>query len=410
MPTYVYRARGARGELVSGRLEAPSADALADQLLATGVTPVEIREGEQRRALALPPALAKLFAPRVTLPDLILFSRQMHTLLKAGVPIQRALVGLQESATNPSLREVIGALRANLDSGRELSQAMRQHPGVFTPFYVSIVRVGEQSGKLDEVFRDLFDYLEFERGVRERVKTALRYPAFVLVAVAIAVAIVSFLVIPAFARIFEGANVPLPALTRLLIAVSDFSARYWYLLAAAAGAAAVGFRAWVRTERGRYDWDRAKLRLPVVGPILLKTSLSRFARAFSLATSAGVPVVQALSAVSRVLDNAYLAARVERMRDGIERGESILRTAVATAVFTPVVLQMVAVGEESGALDDLLAEIADMYDREVDYDIKNLAASIEPILTIALGVLVLILALGVFLPMWEMGRVMLLRK
>lgn len=410
MPTYAYRARGTRGESLSGRLEAPSADAAADQLLATGITPIEIREGAAERGFAAPAWLAKLFAPRVTLPDLVLFSRQIHTLLKAGVPIRRGLGGLHESATNPTFREVIADLRASLDAGRELSQAMRRHPDVFSPFYVAIVRVGETSGKLEEVFRRLFDYLEFEREVRGRVKAALRYPAFVLVAIAVAIAIVNFMVIPAFARIFEGANVPLPALTRALIAISDFSVRYWYLVAGAVVGAIAGFQAWVRTARGRHRWDRVKLRLPVVGPILLKTSLSRFARAFSLALAAGVPIVQALTVVARVLDNDYLASRVEQMREGIERGESILRTAMTTGVFTPLVLQMVAVGEESGALDDLLEEIADMYDREVDYEVKNLSASIEPILTVALGVLVLILALGVFLPIWEMGRVMLLRK
>jgi MSHA biogenesis protein MshG len=410
VPTYAYRARGARGEPLSGRLEAASADAAAEQLLATGITPIEIREGGAEGAFAPPPWLAKLLAPAVTLSDLILFSRQMHTLLKAGVPMQRALGGLHESAANPTFREVIADLRASLDAGRELSVAMRRHPQVFSPFYVAIVRVGETSGTLEEVFRRLFDYLEFEREVRERVKAALRYPAFVLVAIAAAVAIVNFMVIPAFARIFEGANVPLPALTRVLIAVSDFSVRYWYLVAGALVGAIVGFQAWIRTERGRHRWDRIKLRLPVVGPILLRIALARFARAFSLALGAGVPVVQALTVVARVLDNAYLAARVEQMREGIERGESVLRTAVATGVFTPVVLQMVAVGEESGALDDLLGEIADMYEREVDYEIRNLSASIEPILTVALGVLVLILALGVFLPIWEMGRVMLLRK
>ncbi|MDW8469730.1 MAG: type II secretion system F family protein [Burkholderiales bacterium] len=410
MPTYAYRARGTRGEPVNGRLEAASADAVAEQLLAIGMTPVEIRETGAEGAIALPAWLAKLLAPRVALSDLVLFSRQMHTLLKAGVPMRRALAGLHESATNPTFREVVADLRASLDAGRELSQAMLRHPDVFTPFYVSIVRVGETSGKLEEVFRRLFDYLEFEREVRERVKTALRYPAFVLVAIAVAIAIVNFMVIPAFARIFEGANVPLPALTRLLIGVSDFSVRYWYLVVGGAAGAVVGFQVWIRSERGRYAWDRAKLRLPVVGPILLKTSLSRFARAFSLAIAAGVPIVQALTVVARVLDNVYLGARVEQMRDGIGRGESILRSATAAGVFTPVVLQMIAVGEESGAIDDLLGEVADMYEREVDYEVKNLSASIEPILTVALGVLVLILALGVFLPIWEMGRVMLMRK
>lgn len=407
MPTFAYRGRGARGEAISGRLEAANAEALADQLLATGVTPIEIREEAQGASLALPAWVRRLAAPKVGLPDLILFSRQMYTLLKAGVPILRALGGLQESSANPTLKEVIADLRLSLDAGRELWQAMHRHPQVFSAFYVSLVRVGETTGRLEEAFLRLFGYLEFEREVRERVKTAVRYPAFVLAAIAVAVAIVTVFVIPAFARIFEGANVPLPLLTRVLIATSDFVVRHWMYLLGLGALAWIAFAAWVRTEAGRRSWDRRKLRLPVVGPILLKISLSRFARAFSLATASGVPIVQALTVVARVLDNAHLALRVEQMREGVERGASILRTAAATGVFTPVVLQMIAVGEESGALDDLLGEIADMYDREVDYAVKNLSAAIEPILTVALGVLVLVLALGVFLPIWEMGSVML---
>lgn len=406
MARFAYRGRNARGELVSGRLEAADSGAVADQLLAGGVTPVDIRPAPEAAAGA-PEWLRKLLAPAVRDLDLMLFSRQMHTLLKAGVPILRALAGLQESAINPSLREVIADLRASLDAGRELSTAMRRHPEVFSPFYVSVVRVGETTGALDESFHRLFLYLEFERENRERIKTAVRYPIIVVVAIALAIGIVNFAVIPAFARIFEASQVPLPLLTRVLIATSEFFLAWWHVLAAALAAAVIALRISLASEPGRYSWDRAKLRLPLAGPILLRATLARFARSLSLAVRAGVPIVPALSVVAEVVANRYVAERVEQMRDGVERGESILRTATVAGVFTPAVLQMIAVGEETGELDDLLGEIAEMYEREVDYDIKNLAASIEPILTVALGALILVLALGVFLPIWEMGKVML---
>jgi len=409
MPLYAYRGRSAAGELVTGRVDAADQGAVADQLMSSGVTPVEISAAAAAPSSALPGALARLFAPRVGLVDVMLFSRQMHTLLKAGVPILRALAGLQESATNATLRQVIGDLRASLDAGRELSVAMRRHPAVFSSFYVSLVRVGEATGKLDEAFKRLFDYLDFEREVRERIKTALRYPTIVVLVVCVAIAIVNFAVIPAFAQIFAANKVPLPLLTRVLIAMSDFFLGYWPFLAGGAVAGGFLFASWLRTTLGRLAWDRAKLRVPVVGRIILKATLSRFARAFAIASGAGVPIVQGLSVVSAVVDNAYLARRIESMREGVERGESVLKTAVSAGVFTPVVLQMIAVGEETGELDDLLNEVADMYEREVDYEIKNLSANVEPILTIFLGVLVLILALGVFLPMWEMGKVMLRR-
>jgi MSHA biogenesis protein MshG len=175
-------------------------------------------------------------------------------------------------------------------------------------------------------------------------------------------------------------------------------------------AAVVTFKLWRATPSGRYDWDRIKLRIPIGGSIILKATLARFARAFSIASRAGVPIVQGLSVVATVVDNAFLARRIEQMREGVERGESVLRTAVTTGVFTPVVLQMIAVGEETGELDELLSEVGDMYEREVDHEIKNLSTNIEPIITIALGILVLVLALGVFLPIWEMGKVMLMKK
>ena len=411
MPVFAYRGRGARGELVTGTLEAVDQGAVADQLLTTGVTPVDIKLTQAKTAdSGEPSALAKLFEPRITLMDLSLFSRQMYALLKAGVPILRALAGLQESAINPTLRRVIADLRTSLDAGRELSSAMRNHPDVFSGFYLSVVRVGETTGQLDEAFNRLFGYLEFEREVRDRIKTALRYPTIVIVVVSIAIAVVNFAVIPAFAKIFEANKVPLPLLTRILVGTSDFFIAFWPVLAGAIIAAIIGFVAYTRTELGRHNWDRFKLRIPIAGRIIFKATLARFARAFALASRAGVPIVQGLTVVASVVDNSYLSRRVEQMREGVERGESILRTAVTTGVFTPVVLQMIAVGEETGELDDLMDEIADMYEREVDYEIRNLAANIEPIITIVLGVLVLILALGVFLPIWDLGRVMLLKK
>jgi MSHA biogenesis protein MshG len=398
-----------RGELIAGTLEAADAGAVADQLVSTGVTPVDIHAAKLHVEARAPEWLKKAMAPGVSLVDLMLFSRQMYTLLKAGVPILRALGGLEESATNPTLRAVIGDLRSSLDAGRELSTAMRRHPKVFSNFYVSVVRVGEATGQLDESFDRLFSYLDFERDVRERIKTAMRYPTIVVAAIGIAVAIVNFFVIPAFAKIFEASKVQLPLLTRILVATSDFFVAYWPFMLGAGALGVLGFMAYLGSPRGRFAWDRAKLRIPVAGRIVFKATLARFARALSISSHAGVPIVQGLSVVAGVVDNAYMAKQVEQMREGVERGESVARTAASTGIFNQVVLQMIAVGEETGELDTLLGEVADMYEREVDYEIKTLAANIEPIITVALGVLVLLLALGVFLPIWEMSKVMLKR-
>ncbi|MYM75630.1 type II secretion system F family protein [Duganella sp. FT134W] len=403
MPFFAYKGRNSRGELMQGVLEAADSGAVADQLFNTGVTPVEISVTSKKVADG-DNWWSKLLEKKVTSMDVQLFSRQMYTLLKSGVPIMRGLAGLQESAVSKSFGKVIKDLRESLDSGRELSAAMRRHPAVFTPFYLSMVRVGEMTGRLEEVFLRLFDHLEFDRDMRERVKTALRYPSFVVFAMVAAMVVVNIFVIPAFVGVFSKFNAELPLMTRILIATSNFTVRYWPVLAVALVAAVWGFRMWVGTAKGLYQWDKFKLKVPVAGKIILKATLARFARSFSLSSRSGVPIVQALSVVAQTVDNAYLTARVEQMRDGVERGESILRTATATNVFTPIVLQMIAVGEESGSLDELMDEIAQMYEREVDYELKTLSSQIEPILIVFLGIMVLVLALGIFLPIWDLGK------
>jgi MSHA biogenesis protein MshG len=373
-------------------------------LLNTGVIPVDIRASQRILSGEAPDWWRRLGRRKVTLLDLMLFSRQMHTLLKAGVPILRALAGLQEAAQNPTMIEVIQDLRASLDAGVELSASMSKHPEVFSFFYVSLVRVGELTGQLEDVFLRLYSHLEFEKEIRESIAAAVRYPIFVLCAMAAAIAIVNLFVIPAFAKVYAGFKAELPFLTKVLVGFSNFMVDTWPFQLAAIVLAIFGFRAWVATKRGKYQWDRVKLRIPIAGKIILKATLARFARSFSLALQSGLPVVQSLTTVAQVVDNDYIGKRIEQMREGVERGESVLRTAVGAGVFTTVVLQMIAVGDETGELDDLLRQVADLYERDVEYEIKTLAQQIEPILIIGLGGLVLILALGVFLPIWDLGK------
>ncbi len=404
MPQFAYQGRNARGELVKGVLEGATSSAIADQLFSTGITPVHIDEAKLAAVVAAGKQL-RFGEPKVELADLMLLSRQMHTLLKAGVPIMRALSGLQESSSNPTLRTVIGDVRDSLESGRELSLSLRRHPKVFPGFMVSLVRVGEVTGRLDEVFLRLYDFFAFEKKMREDIRAAMRYPTLVLSALAIAMFIVNIFVVPAFAKMFATFKVELPLMTRVLIGTSYVFVNYWPLMLASIAAGIVGTRLYLRSKAGAYRWSRLKLRLPLIGELIHKATLARFSRSFAISSKSGVPIVQVLSIVAEVLDNSYLESRILQMRDSIERGESILRTAVATGVFNPVVLQMVAVGEETGEIDELMAEIADMYEREVAIEVEGLTAKIEPILLVFMGGLVLILALGVFLPMWDMASI-----
>jgi MSHA biogenesis protein MshG len=404
---FAYKGRDGRGNLVEGTLDGDDSGFIASQLMNTGITPVEIIRfrGLVVGAAGKPGWIKRWLTEKpVSRMDLMLFSRQMYTLLKAGVPIMRALAGLQESTQNPAFSLLLQDLRESLDSGRELSTAMRRHPKVFSPFYVSMVQVGEMTGMLDETFIRLFDYLEFERDMRERIRTAMRYPSFVITAMVIAMIIINLFVIPAFAKVYAGFHAELPTVTRMLIGFSGFMVEYWLLMLAVLAATIVGMRFYVNTPDGRFKWDKYKFKLPVVGTIILKATLSRFARGMALSFRSGMPILQGMNVVSMVVDNDFMRSRIEQMRDGVERGESILRTAVAAEVFNPVVLQMIAVGEESGDMDGMMFEVAGMYEREVKYDVASLSAKIEPILIVALGIMVLILALGVFLPMWDLGR------
>lgn len=403
MPFFAYKGRNGRGEMMQGVLEGADSAAVADQLFGSGVTPLEINVTKKSVAGSGGNWRERLFDKKISSIDVQLFSRQIYTLLKSGVPIMRGLAGLQESAINKSFARVIKDLRESLDAGRELSSAMARHPHCFSPFYLAMVKVGEMTGRLEEVFLRLFDHLEFDRDMRERVKTALRYPTFVVIAMVIAMVVVNIFVIPKFAAVFKSFGAELPLMTRVLLSTSAFSIKWWPAFLAGGVLAVFGFRSWTRTVNGRLTWDRYKLRLPVAGKIIHKGTMARFARSFSLSMRSGVPIVHALTVVSQTADNAYLSSRIEQMRDGVERGESILRTSTAANVFTPIVLQMIAVGEETGSIDDLMDEIAQMYEREVDYELKTLSSQIEPILITFLGVMVLILALGIFLPIWDLG-------
>lgn len=404
MTQFVYSARAANGEKIDGVLDAGDTNALAEALTAQGLMLIRAEARTATNADARG-AFARLFGERIKLIDLILFCRQLATLLKAGVPLLRSLRGLEESATNRRFAQVLADLQQQLESGRELSASMKLQPDVFSNYMVSTVRVGEVTGRLSEAFQGLYVQLSFERENREAVATALRYPAFVLATTLAALIAVNIFVIPAFANIYRSVKADLPAITLVLITVSDFMIRYGWLLIGLAVAGAVGFLAWIRTPPGLRFWHTFLLRLPIVGALIHKATLARFTKSFGLALTAGVPIVDALNVAVETSGNIVIGEKIAMMGKAAERGESLAQAARSTGVFTPTVLQMVAVGEETGALDEMMAEVAEHFQKEVDYAIKSLGAQIEPIMILVLGALILVFALGVFLPMWDLSRV-----
>lgn len=401
MPRFKYRGRNPVGAAVEGLLEAASTDAVVSQLNAAGVTPIAIETAGEPGGFTW--TLPELPPKPPSRQELALFCRQLYALIKSGVPLIRGLSQLADTTREPlagTIREVID----DLEAGRDLAGALARHPRTFSPLFLSMVRVGEVSGRLEDAMLQLNVYLDREIHTSNAIKTALRYPATVMSALVVAVFIIMTTVIPKFATFYGKNGLELPLPTQVIMAVSNFFVDYWYLLALGIVGGVVGLMRYVNTERGRLWWDRSKLRLPRIGTLILRATLARFARAFGMSMHAGVPILQALAVTARAVDNQYIAEKIAGMRDGIERGESLSRTALRVNIFTPLTIQMLTVGEETGQLPDMLDEVASFYEREVDYDVKQLSALIEPLLTVAMAVLVLILALGVFLPMWDLTQ------
>jgi len=401
MAIYSFKGRNAEGRSVNGQLEAVNTDAAANQLLGRGITPIAMTE--QQPQLSFSERLERATnMGKVDIVELIMFSRQMFTISKSGIPLVKGLRGLSASMRNYTFQQAINDIIDRLETGVELSTAMRSHPKIFNNLFVSLVSVGENSGRLDMVFKQLSEYMERDLNTSKSIKTALRYPTFVLLAISIAMVVINVKVIPAFAGLFKqfGAQLPMP--TRILVAISDFFVNYWmYLFLIVAGVVA-WFLNYIKSPEGSRWWGKKKLGLIVVGDIIERASLARYARSFGLMLGAGLPISNALELCARAIDNNYLGDKIRGIRAGIERGEGLYQTHLISGMFTPLVLQMISVGEESGQVDSLLAEVAEFYEREVEYDTKLLGDRIEPIMIVIMAGFVTVLALGIFLPMWDM--------
>ncbi len=404
MAQFNYKGRDAKGAAVNGQLEAANGDAAASELQRRGLIPVAITEHVEQKDIFEGLKKIQILKRKVSLEELIIYCRQMNALTRAGIPIIRAMRGLADSTSSELLHETLHDVTDRLESGVNLATSMQSHPEIFDDMFISMVHVGENTGQLEDAFKQLSASLELERDTRRRIKQATRYPTFVIIALLSALMIINFFVIPKFASVFAKLGADLPIFTKILVATSNFFIDYWWLMLGVSVISVVLFKRWSKTESGHYKWDRAKLRFPIVGNLFELITLSRFSRNFSMMLAAGMPITHALAVAAESANNKYIGHHILGMKSGIERGDSLLRTANASEMFTPLVLQMIAVGEETGQIDKLLIDVANFYDEEVDYGLSKLAESIEPILIFAMGILVLILALGVFLPIWDLGK------
>lgn len=401
MPTtYAYKVRDRSGKVISGAIEAESAQAVASKLRSMGYIVLEISEKKEAFSFSLS------FRKKVKLKDLTVFSRQFATMINSGVSITRALAILAEQTDNPTLAEVIRQLRKDVEAGLSLSEALAKHDKIFPPIFVNMTRAGEAGGVLDEVLLRLAEHFEKDAAIRGRVKSALTYPVAVLVfSLLIATAMIVF-VVPTFMNMFESLGGNLPAATQMLVNLSNFVRGRWYIIIGTIVAIIYVYKFLNKTEKGKFFFDSLKLKLPIFGMLIKKMSLSKFARTFSTLVASGVPILQAMDIVADTAGNEVVAKAIREARSSIKEGESISKPLSKSPVFPPMVVQMISIGEETGALDTMLKKIADFYDEEVSAMVESLTSLLEPILMIFLGILIGGIVIALYLPMFSIISVM----
>jgi len=401
MTSYTYSGRDNNGEMVTGSLDKPTENDVANYLLRKNITPIKIFV--ERTSVDKNNVFEKyLIRKKVADEELIMFCRQMYTINKAGIPLIQGLEGLSASIDKGVLQTCLIDITQRLETGVSLSVAMAQHQNIFNHLFVGMTKIGEQTGNLDKIFLQMSIYISRDVETKRSIKAALRYPSFVLGAMVVALFVVNLMVIPAFADMFSrfGAELPLP--TRILIGMSDFFVDYWWLVIVLASIATTSLFLWASSPTGKVLWHKAKLHVPVVGTLVNKAAMSRYIRSFSLMLSAGLSMNKAIGLCADIIENEYLSEKIRMIKSGVERGDTLYRTHKKSEMFSPLILQMINIGEDSGQVDTLLMEVAESYEREVDYDLQSLSAKIEPLLIVVMAGFVVILALGIFLPMWEM--------
>lgn len=397
---YVYTGRQRDGKKVSGEMEQLTPDAVAQALFGKGITPVTIKPLQEVQRIKKRQLFKK--EKKVETKDLVMLCRQLHTITKGGIPIVAGLQGLLSTLKHPTLRKCLQDVVEQLQMGQELSSALGRHPKIFDELFISMMAVGESSGRLDASFEQLGRYFDRELETRRRIKAAMRYPMFVVGALLVCLTVINITVIPAFADMFAQFGADLPLVTRFLMGMSAAFTDYWWAVFSCVALGVFVFKRWLQSSHGQMVWGEKELELPVVGDIIERSLMSRYARSLSLMMSSGVPLVQALNLCAESIGNRYLRKKITAIRQSVERGESLFFSHNQAGVFPDLVLQMISVGEQTGHVDTLLADAAEFYDREIDYDVEKLSERIQPILMAFMAVFVLILALGIFLPLWDM--------
>jgi len=400
MPYFRYKARDKTGKLVRGGIKAEGKKSLGLELDKMGLVPISFEEVSETSIFSFLDRFQS-----VKQEELNLFTRQLLALQKAGLPIVKSLSAIREQTKKKKLANALEAIIKDIKEGSNLSDALEKHPKIFNEFYSNMVRAAETGGILIDILDRLIEIGEYESNIKMKIKSATRYPIIALSAIGLGAVVIMTFIVPRFARVYSSMNVELPLPTQILIASNDFTQRYWWIVLLLIGTFIFLFNKFVSTNKGRMIWDGFKLKLPVFGKLLSMLYNSRFARITGVLTNVGVPVMNVLDLSARTSSNVIIKNAIEKIKDSVSQGKGMSEPMRETKVFAPIVIQMVVMGEESGKMDELLMSVADYYDRESDYIIKNLTTLIEPLLIIVLGVLILGIALAVFLPMWNIIKV-----
>ncbi len=400
--TYDYRARDKSGTIHSGQMEGSSPSAVAGTLREKGYIPLRI---DARKSTTLQKEIQiPGFKKKVKTKDIAIFSRQLSTMVNSGLTLIRALTILDEQTENAVLKRVIGEVRTTVEQGSSLSAALEAHPKVFNNLYVSMVRAGEVGGALDETLVRLADTLEASVRLRSKVKSAMAYPIVVLVLIVVIVTGMLVFVVPIFESMYDDLGGTLPVPTQLLISISGILTGFWWLILFGVVGSITGFKRWKQTEAGLAAWDRLKVKFPVFGPLVQKIAISRFARTFAVLSRTGVPVLQTLDIVSSTSGNWLMSEATKDIQASVKRGESLVSPLHRHDIFPPMVVHMMAVGEETGALDTMLAKVADFYDAEVEDMVNAMTSLIEPLLIVVMGVVVGGILISLYLPMFNIAN------
>ena len=404
MPKFSYQAITETGATSSGEIEAESLESANSMLASRGYIPTRVKAEQPALGGLQLSNIRERFSP-IKAPELILFTKQFKTMFAAGVSMMNMLGILQEQTENLRLRRILGTMHQDIKEGASLHEAFSKHKKVFSPLYCSMIRAGEASGALPEVLERLIYIIEHEHKVKSDIKSALTYPIIVVVFLFTAFLVLITQVIPKFVNIFKNAGLTLPLPTQICLLIYQFLSSYWYLIIGGVALIAIFLFYYLKTDQGKFTRDTILMRVPLLGPLFMKSAVSRFASIFSILQSSGVDVLDSMDILAGTIGNAAIARELEGIKDSLAEGRGIAGPLGQAKYFTPMLINMVAIGEESGKLESMLRDVAEHYDTEVEYSMKKLSEAIGPLLTVGLAAVVGFFALAIFLPMWDLTRI-----